>query len=475
MQDLPYCRLFGEDMGPVLDITALEQLGAALVCDNVPARDRGDSRIPAGYTYFGQFIAHDVSFDSSKGIPSGCVEPAQIANDRSEGLVLASIYGQGPESPDRHLFADDGVSLRLGRERRSNRMRGHDLPRDETGRAIIADERNDETVAIAQTQVCLMAFHNRVAEFLKARAKAEPVRFSDVRKMVVQHLQSAVLHDYLWRLVPDEIYFDVVNNGRKLFHPHGLKRGDRVELPVEFTHAAFRFGHSMVRAQYRWNKTIAFSTLEQFLQNTARNGGNEFQQLHPDWVVDWRNFLDFSGIAGIEARKDINFARKIDTALTDLLAGLPEGERAHGEPPNLATRDLLRGRSVKLPTGQEAARQCHRDFGVYVGQLVAGDFANINNENLKSVLRQHGFDQQTPLWLYILAEAELEQVGERLGRLGGRVVMEVLHAVLEASDLSILGSQDWRPVLPSHRSDRFDLPDLVAFSGMAGTVHQDVH
>jgi hypothetical protein len=458
----PYCRLFGEDTRSPPDAEALVRLGAAMSREHAPARGFGDSRIPAGYTYFGQFIAHDVSFDMSKGLPESFVTPAATMNARTRGLALDSLYGTGPAGRDRRLYADDGVRMRLC----PLPAPGSDLPRRADGCAVIADERNDETVSIAQMQVCLMSFHNRVADRLDAARPAGGARFEDVRNVVVQHVLSVVLYDFLWRLVPDEVYFDVFDHGRRLFYPDGVPCGYPLALPVEFTHAAFRFGHSMVRASYRWNRTIEFATLCDLLKNTHRNGDATFRRLHPDWVIDWRNFIDFSGRAGMRARKDINFARKIDTLLTDLLGALPPGERKHGEPPGLATRDLLRSRVLKLPCGQDAAKECYRRCGLYVGQLGPGDFARIRDQTVRSAIQRYGFDEHTPLWVYVLAEAELEAAGERLGRLGGRIVMEVIHALIEASEPSILPGRGWRSSLPSQRPDVFLLPDLVAFSGL---------
>jgi hypothetical protein len=470
MSPSPYCRLFGEDAGPPPEASALAELAAAMCRDAAPARGWDDSRIPAAYTYFGQLIAHDLSFERTRGLPAGFVQPGDIANERTGQLSLDSIYGEGPAGRDRLLYEEDGVRLRLGPIATAGGAVPGDLPRDGNGRALIADERNDETLAIAQTQVLLMNFHNRVADHLDRSRGGGRTSFAEVRAVVVRHVQSVVLHDLLWRLVPDEVYHDVLRTGRRLFHPGGVERGRPLMLPVEFTHAAFRFGHSMVRSTYRWNRTIAFASLASLLDNTARNGPAAFARIHPDWLIDWRNFLDFSAIAGASAGKDINYARKIDTLLTEVLHALPAGERGHGEPASLAVRDLLRGRALRLPSGQEAARECERRFGIYVGRLGEGDFPRIRDPLVRALLQRHGFDQRTPLWVYVLAEAEIEQEGERLGRLGGRIVMEVLHAAIEASEPSIFAPAGFEMHLPRHRPDAFTLPDLVAFSGLAPSI-----
>jgi hypothetical protein len=283
---------------------------------------------------------------------------------------------------------------------------------------------------------------------------------------VTQHFHSVVLHDFLWRLVPDDIHRDVLRNGRKLFHPSGVTPGIVLKLPIEFTHAAFRFGHSMVRARYRWNRIIAIATLNEIFLKGARNGEPDFRQLHPDWIIDWRNFLDFSGHFGTHARKRINYARKIDVSVAQMLANLPKGERQHGEPASLPGRDLIRGQALGLPSGQVAARQLRDHFGLDVPELRPQDFALLHNEAVGSMLNHGPLSEHTPLWLYLLAEAELCSNGEQLGPVGARIVMEVIHALIEATPRSILSDPNWKPQLPASQADRFTLPDLVEFAGM---------
>jgi hypothetical protein len=460
-----YSRLFASQQQNGLDRSTLSALSDVLADDDAPLAARDDSRIPAGYTYFGQFIAHDVSFDDTKGLPLTTLDPTEVRNARPNGLGLTSVYGNGPAEWHQELFQNDSIRLRQGPASSSAGIVGYDLPRLETGEALIADERNDETVAIAQLHACFITFHNRVADHL-AKANGGRVSFDMVRTTVVQHFHSVILHDYLWRLIPTEIYLDVMNNGRRLYYPDGIRQGECLQLPVEFSHAAFRFGHAMIRAHYRWNRTIAVTPFEDLPKQTKRNGPPDFVSLHPDWIIDWRNFLDFSPLAGLKARRTLNFARKIDVSVSTALRNLPRGERQHGEPANLPARDLIRGQALLLPSGQDAVQELRDRFDIYAPQLGAGDFERIHNERMKALLTDAALSRHTPLWLYVLTEAELLSHGECLGPLGGRIVMEVLHALIDASVVSILREKDWRPTVPSHHRDFFTLPDLVAFSGM---------
>ncbi len=460
-----YCRLFRQSEEPPPDVRSLAALGEAMATEDTLTRARDDSRIPAGYTYLGHLLAHDLTFDRTQGLPVDALDVEQLENGRSPFVDLESIYGSGPESAHHELYEPDGVRMKLGPVKGTSSVRWNDLPRRDDGSAIIVDERNDENLTTAQTLVAFLQFHNQVADFLDRCRSGGKTTFGEIRACVLQHFQSIILHDLVWRLVPDSTYNDVLTNGRKIFYPYGLKYGERPALPIEFALAAFRLGHSMVRSSYRWNDEKQNASLAQLFELTGRNSSTGFKALAEEWIIDWHNFYDFSMIEGPARRKEINFSRKIDTRITGHLGRLPAGERRHGEPPNLAARDLLRGRCFKLPSGQQAAEECSRDYGVYVGCLSANEICGMLDRATRDVLRKHLLHERTPLWFYILAESEVEQKGERLGRLGGRIVMEVLHGLIEFGPNSILRDKQWRPTLPASRSDMFLMPDLLHFVG----------
>ena len=80
-----------------------------------------------------------------------------------------------------------------------------------------------------------------------------------------------------------------------------------------------------------------------------------------------------------------------------------------------------------------------------------------------AVVLAQGFDTKTPLWFYILKEAELKQGGLRLGDVGSRLVVETFHGLVEGSAYSILKETDWKPCLPAQHPDRFTMNDLLRF------------
>lgn len=463
-----YTRLFRADDEPSGDIAGLIELGQALATDRTATRDYDDGSIPAGYTYLGQLVAHELTFQVPEGPPQRHHGLTDIGNGRRPLIDFQGIYGGGPDSSDRPLYRSDGVRMRLGPVPVAGGVRWLDLPRRPDGTAIVADPRNDQNLAVAQTLVAVLRFHNRVADFLDRANPTRRASFGEVRACVVQHLQSIVLHDLAWRLVPDAIHDDVMAYGRRIFHPGGLHPGGVAGVPIEFAQAAFRCGHSMARTSYRWNRHHENATLRQLFDTTGRNGGAGFRGLTADWIIDWSGFYDLAGIAGAARRKEINLSRKLDSRMAALLGGLPAGECRHGEPAHLAVRDLLRGHASRLASGQQAARQCLADSGVYVGCLTPNELARLRNRSVVEVMQRRGYDRRTPLSLYVLAEAELEQGGDRLGRLGGRIVMEVLHGLVASTPESILAWPGWRPLLPAARPDLFTMPDLLAVVGDVG-------
>ena len=80
------------------------------------------------------------------------------------------------------------------------------------------------------------------------------------------------------------------------------------------------------------------------------------------------------------------------------------------------------------------------------------------------ILREHGFHERTPLWYYILKEAELQGEGRQLGGVGSRIVGEVFFGLLEGDPNSFLSMRrDWTPTLPSVTEGNFTMVDLLRF------------
>lgn len=492
--------------GARLDRELLKVVAEAMT-DAAAESASADSTIPAGFTYLGQFIDHDLTFDKTRDVGLGDdVTVEQLIQGRTPMLDLDSLYGRGPEH-DPQLFERDGLRMRVGTTSPSpghpeaNRPGvGLDLPRFGTGtveerrRAVIADERNDENLAVAQTHLAFLRFHNFVVE---ERSRTRPsISFEDVRDEVTKHYQWIIRHDFLPRIVEPGVLDDVFANGRRFFEatpPEGhTVVPQQPSMPIEFAVAAYRLGHSMIRAAYEWNPvfgtapgSLANGTLRLLFDFSGTAGtltpfgapavGDAGRALPTNWIAHWNRLFDFAetpslGVAGPGPGK-LNFARSIDTLLVDPLKTLPAGSFGGqpGVPPieaNLAFRNLMRARMVELATGQQMASL----FGVEVlsaSQILEGD-PNIPGARLTGLneVQRQAFASDTPLWFYILREAELSGTG-RLGVVGSRIVAETFHRSIETSRSSIIADSSWRPSFGENGEFRMQHLTKHAFGNVA--------
>ena len=440
-----YRRYFGRAAGTTaLPWDLLERLGGAMAFN-----DCADSvgEVPAGYTYLGQFIFHDLSWMAPG--PTPC-EPI---NQRSAALDLESLFASGSPASLACGATTDGQPC--------------DIPRTAVGVPLIADTRNDSNLALAQTHVALLRFFDAVSRVTDAQPEA--------KRLTQLHFQSVVLHDYASRVIDDEVYRDVMEHGRAVIHTDG----EDFLVPLEFAGACARFGHSMVRNSYSWSAMHPGAHLHAFWDNTYNSAVQPITRLTSHWTADWRRLL---GVEVGSAEPTI-FAARIGTTLAFPLKNirpqaLPPGTRAVS---NLAVRTLQSGHSLELSGAQhvhvqviDRLRRCGRpEFDPLSEQeLLDGESAEV-----RQVLRERSPAgpapiECTPLWFYVLKEALVRNQGSKLGPLGSRIVMETLHAAVEAAEPSILRSSDrsgWStdPRLRPSSPPRYSFADLVRFSGLA--------
>jgi hypothetical protein len=424
----------------------------------------------------GQFVDHDITFDQTVGFPE-IDDPEEIEQARTPTLDLDSLYGLGPRRQP-ELY-DQGVrpsraSFKIGLTSSALSSGGiglpnvpvslpNDLPR--TGQvAVIGDPRNDENLVVAQTHLAFLKFHNRLIErepqepdeddgsatFTQAEEDRRKTPFHQTRRTVRWHYQWLVLNDFLPRIIDPNVLADIRTNGRRFYTFDGEPFGGRPFMPLEFSGAAYRFGHSMVRESYNYNRVFnalgppALSDATLGLLFTFTGGGGS-APIPSNWIIDWRRFFD---VGRQELR---NFARRLDTKLIPQLHQLPR--TTPGQPSSLAVRNLLRGSRVGLPTGQDVA-EAMGTTALTPSEVASGDDGPI--------LRQHTFHRRTPLWYYILKEAEVQGEGKRLGEVGSRIVGEVFVGLLEGDGNSFVSKQpDWTPRLPAARPDDFKMADLL--------------
>ncbi len=409
---------------------------------------------PSGYVYLGQFIAHDISFDSmsdrhnTSHQPWNNIDLDKIYNKRNAMFDLETIYGYETISNlnevPRSMLMKPGSNtiLRLGdtfpefNEETTARLSfQNDLPRDDkTSIAQIVDPRNDDNVIIAQTQVAFIKFHNAIVKNLGK--DDTPQTFEEAKKIAIRHYQYIILEDFLPRIVNADVLKEIrqkIEQGtNEYYHPNLAD----MYIPLEFSGAAFRFGHSLIRNDYNYNlKHSSGASLSDIFNFTGRGKGiNDVtkNKLRSTWIINWKWFYDFSK-SGEAIDPKLNFAEKLDTKLSsglNLLIPKVVGNRVN----SLSALDLYRGVALQLPSGQEVADK------MKVKKLTSDEIESTFGDKLQPAQRQI-FKEETPLFYYLLAEAKIHSNGNTLGEVGSRIVAEVILKLIKESTYSILNNE----------------------------------
>jgi Animal haem peroxidase len=466
--------------------------------------DEENPGIDAGHTYLGQFIDHDITFDPASSLMQQN-DPDGLVDFRTPRLDLDSLYGRGPaDQPYMYI----GNKFRLGKKLFAFKTatKSRDLPRyrdpenpGTKARALIGDKRNDENVIVAQLHAAMLQLHNRfVDDFGGASAK-----FEDIQRMVRWHYQYVVLNDFLPKICGAELIDELL--------PKRLTTGTAIEkkpklhffhwhntpfMPLEFSVAAYRFGHSMVRPIYRLNTKLKGgddpekATADEkrrglegrffVFAGVAQRALNGFGEFPEQWAIDWSLFFDTDGSGALGGKERAQPAYKIDTSLVNPLGFLPEFSTVKplvppltidqlqakpkdpvNDPANLAARNLLRGRSMLMPSGQSVARAMGEnviaDLDLKVGKAIVDEMRTA--PSITDI--DASFADNAPLWYYVLAEAQHEWFkratkpgGKRdlepvtLGRVGGRIVAETLIGLVWGDGHSYLQQDpNWEPIV----------------------------
>jgi hypothetical protein len=398
--------------------------------------DFDNPRIPAGFTFLGQFIDHDMTLDRTP-LPEQQADPRGLTNFGSPLFDLSSLYGRGPRL-DPQLYEADRTRMKVVR----NANGVDDLPRRPDGTAYLGDPRNDENLIIAQLQVAFAKFHNRCLSTRLAR------NLGEAQRLTRWHFQWIIIHDFLDKIAGPEVVGRFLDSrGRVRSEFYRPRNPDRPMMPIEYSVAAYRFGHSMVRAGYLLNnRTTPPAAAAIFgAEGSDLRGG---RALPARLEIDWWHFFDVPGKPAVPR----NLSRRIDGKLSLPLFNLPASVIADGTP-SLAERNLIRGKRLGLPAGQDVAQR----MGITPltnTQLGLPDPANA------------GWGGKAPLWFYILKEAELSHAGERLGPVGGRIVAEVILGILGADRNGYLRvNPRWRPAAPiAGVPGQFRMGDFLKFA-----------
>ncbi|GGP18839.1 peroxidase family protein [Silvimonas iriomotensis] len=522
---IPFTRLKGfENQGQTADLAALAELAKSMASDPDEVKDGPDPEenlwVPAGYTYFGQFVDHDLTFDSTSSL-----DPADKnrlpSNLRTPRFDLDCVYGDGPDAQP-YMYAPDGATLLDGSfpetsssGKETSNGNPWDLFRGPTGRAIIGDKRNDENSIVCQIQLGFIRYHNAIVQRLNGEDPGTWVvpdnLFESARAEVRWTYQLLLIHDFLpriidasvlapftgskaeresvYKLYPDDQYTDAFGDVTR-------RRGN---LPLEFVGAAYRFGHSGVRTGYRLNKHTKLSIFPGSKDLSGEESLLGFDPLPRSHVIDdWGRFLTYTApgkdkdgtdihtITGRKAGTDVpdphvklQYAYKIDTNLVDPLSVLPPavaggaaGEAARAvtdqpdpQRPSLALLNLLRGNVYQLPSGQAIANALQ--LTPLANELKVREDA-AEDGKFKWGAVPSALASQTPLWFYILAEAQAAHVFKKLGSaasfdedellngegaltqlgpVGGRIIAEVFYGLLDSDPDSVFNAAapHWKP------------------------------
>jgi hypothetical protein len=464
---------FGESEAD--NIANLGKLGAAMSSEADPAdpkdgKDDEESGIPALYTYLGQFIDHDITFDPASSLQKQN-DPDALVDFRSPAFDLDNVYGRGPA--DQPYMYDNGNAFLLGAPLHGGiDPNARDLPRNGAAiqRALIGDPRNDENAIVAQWQGLFLRFHNRTL-------RDNPgIPFADAQRLVRFHYQYVILHDFLPRIIHSGVLDQLKTADRydadklDFFLP---KTG--AFMPIEFSVAAYRLGHSMVRPGYQLNDGVLLPIFP--IPPQHPEGLTGFRAMNPAWGIDWGRFIDidvrkYDGDENDQSKR-LQFAYRLDTSLVNPLSNLPPSV-ASDPPPSLAARNLLRGWRLGLPSGQHVAYRMGlaplADEEILIGKAVDAPDAPLPNILTVSP----AFKGNCPLWTYILAEAMhhkepvklpvIEDVTvktPRLGPVGGRIVAEVFLGLMFNDRHSLLTlAPRWQPA----QGKDYRLKDFVQYA-----------
>ena len=531
-------------------VAELDTLGNLMIDAAADTEDPApDSTMSPVLTYWGQFLDHELTArtdreseitsvkDPHPPAVSSTVE-STFRNARSPRFDLDSVYGGSPVGPgitadvvtvisglrhptlvnkmrvgtavepgplpdglDQHRDLPRYVQVQASVRDAALRLAQASLPAPEFAnfsaglpqRALIGDTRNDENLVIAQFHLSFLRFHNKAVDFLASHPTGWIADFTSAQALTRMHYQWLIVEGYLKGVCDPAVVERVIQDRASHFFKFRAefdvrRQGSRLgnALPLEFSVAGYRFGHSMVRAFYDYNKNFGRPAGGGILDKADLNllfgftgGGGRIdddKRLPKNWVMDWTRFV---GVAphnsadGLPAR----VARKIDTALAPQLGDMVKEGNDEADAQlqalfkSLARRNLRRGYNLRLPTGQ-ALHKLLKQSGAVQSAPIADVSTMFNSKpQLRDFLKnsQSKLFERTPLWFYILAEAEAAG-GNRLGEVGSFLVAATFVGVLLADPDSAL-SRSFNPSQsPLRMSDNSPIDSLAKWMRFASVM-----
>jgi hypothetical protein len=491
----PVCRV-GESDGPdeatrrVRSRALLARLSERMAEPRPAGEAEFNPAIPAGYTYLGQLIAHDMVM-SETSLANARIDPGLLRNHRTEPLLLETVYGGGPEVNPLvyalETFADTPrISLRLGRAMHRNTPDPSGWPLRDIARldsanpagtvttndatyigreprertALIADPRNDDNFLISQLLVLFHLGHNVLCSRLLSEGgqlpSGDPARLSErsrprvfrvARKLLARTWRRIIREDYLRRLLHPEVHAAYAAGPA----PWTCRFDDPTDrrMPVEFSHGAFRMGHAMVRERYQLNGSPETEThfeaeLHELLELTSSGTKLDFP-LVSDWLVRWSKFFDFpvgqSSGQG-QALPTPQPSRRLRPAVAPAMT--PMNVLGDGYGSGLPYRDLVSAVEIGVRSAASLAADIGEVFGTPAREAMGGGRGHGLEREIATWLAngQTHFEaheiraiaEDPPLPFFVLFEAEHRAEGVHLGYLGSVVVAETISNALARTE-----------------------------------------
>jgi hypothetical protein len=453
---------FRPDRNPNTTVNNLAELALSMSSAANAGNPNGTGAI---YTYWGQFIDHDLTrdlqaipFDPAAGVPFSFINPTTLTNFETFVFDLSSLYNTSPAQGTGAVFASDGVHM-VTQEPNPNGV--PDVPRNSSGVALIGDPRNDENEIVVQVHHGFLRFHNAVVDALGI------TNLGEAQAIVTKYYQWAILNDFLPTICGPDVPAGILNGSIPNPYPASDANVTPPLTPVEWSTAAYRL-HPMVRTAYLMNNTgdgghPLFDGTDDDL-----HGGRQIPAAN---AIDFGNFVNsiagasnvinqfnelqpvMSGPAGPDASPTTSDTDTGGAALYDLPIGGQSGAEPSGSD-ILAFRNLIRGFSYGDPSGQDVAQA--------LGQPVISPTDAID----PSVVS--GFESGTPLWYYLLQEAQANNpqfVGPSAARIIAGSFIRIMGA--EGGILSNRGKSftPEPPIAPA--AGQFGIADLLLFAGVA--------
>jgi hypothetical protein len=407
--------------------------------------ERPEILMDCGYTYFGQFLAHDLTKDVSSVDEAWRKEPEELENLQTPRLDLSVLYGAGPKTAG-ELYEEGGVRLGNG----APNGKSFDICIGPKGERVLADDRNAENLILRQMAALFCRLHNFAVERLRSQFRDDASLFERAQRQTQWQFQYLVVRDYLSTVLDRDVYRKVFIEGRTTIE------WKTFSVPIEFSAAAMRFGHAMVRPNYHFSFGHEMRLPNVFGRITDRG------QISDELKINWGFFFQGAGPASaVVARPiDTRLAQPFQELPPDLI-GAPGAACPHvgvsESPSQLAVRTLLRGVALKLASGQAAARILNEPV-LSESEITKNSAGRETKQG--QILSEAGLAAETPLWYYILKESEVRNNGNRLGPIGSRIVAETISAALRHDPNSYL-----------NRSKRDEFPPVWEFSGSKRQIH----